>query len=168
MIDSLKIEFSEKDPSGFRGKYAHKIYGYLLPSTTGMEETHPFFFKAQNHSPPFNPSFLLSYLSPSLSSFLLLPPFHLPLYSFPLAPLLLLPPPPSTPGDYFFSIEMTKMTAACTVEFWISTDHDPTATRRLLILEYPEMVRTRMFVSLAAEIMTQGYPRGGGKNRVQL
>lgn len=56
---------------------------------------------------------------------------------------------------------MTTMTAACTVELWISTDHDPTGTRRLLILEYPEMVRTRMPVSLAAEIMTQGYPRGG-------
>ena len=50
------------------------------------------------------------------------------------------------------------MTAACTVELWIGTDNDPTGTRRLLILEYPELVRTRMLVFLVADIMSKGVP----------
>jgi len=36
---------------------------------------------------------------------------------------------------------MTGMTAACTVELWLSMDADPTSTSRLLNLEYPELVR---------------------------
>ena len=33
--DTLRIEFSEKDPTDKRGKYAHKIYGYLLVHEKG-------------------------------------------------------------------------------------------------------------------------------------
>lgn len=35
VTSSLRVYFSEKDPEDVRGKYAHKIYGYLLPPTTG-------------------------------------------------------------------------------------------------------------------------------------
>jgi len=87
MISVLKTHFSEKDPSAVRGKYAHKVYGYLLPSVT---------------------------------------------------------------GNYFFSIEMTGMTAACTVELWLSMDVDPTSTSRLLILEYPELGRDKKEVTRKA------------------
>ena len=34
-INELHIEFNESDPDGLRGKYGHKIYGYLLPPLPG-------------------------------------------------------------------------------------------------------------------------------------
>ena len=38
-IDHLHIEFDEEDPDDIKGKYSHKIYGYLLPLHSG-KETH--------------------------------------------------------------------------------------------------------------------------------
>ena len=35
-ITSLHTEFNETDPDEFRGKYGHKIYGYLIPPQPGM------------------------------------------------------------------------------------------------------------------------------------
>ena len=34
-VDSLHVEFNESDPDDIKGKYGHKIYGYLLPPNLG-------------------------------------------------------------------------------------------------------------------------------------
>ena len=36
-IFHLHVEFNEDDPEDIRGKYSHKIYGYLLPPHPGKE-----------------------------------------------------------------------------------------------------------------------------------
>ena len=35
-IDHLHVKFNEVDPEDIRGKYSHKIYGYLLPPHPGI------------------------------------------------------------------------------------------------------------------------------------
>ena len=37
LINNLHIEFDEVDPEDIRGKYSHKIYGYLSPPYPGKE-----------------------------------------------------------------------------------------------------------------------------------
>ena len=34
-INRLRVEFNEADPQDIKGKYSHKIYGYLLPPEKG-------------------------------------------------------------------------------------------------------------------------------------
>jgi hypothetical protein len=68
-------------------------------------------------------------LSPSLL------PLSLPLSSPPLSL------PSSLPeGNYRFSIEMSDVTAAGCVELWLSTDSDPLNMRKVLVLDYDDMV----------------------------
>ena len=43
-------------------------------------------------------------------------------------------------GEYTFKVEMSGLTAACTVELWISTDTDPMNMHKVAKLEYPEQV----------------------------
>ena len=45
------------------------------------------------------------------------------------------------PGDYRFSIEMTNLTAAGSVELWLSIDANPLNMNRILTLEYNDLVR---------------------------
>ena len=45
------------------------------------------------------------------------------------------------PGDYRFSIEMTNLTAAGSVELWLSIDANPLNMNRILTLEYSDLVR---------------------------
>ena len=43
-------------------------------------------------------------------------------------------------GEYTFKVKMSGLTAACTVELWISNDTDPMNMQKVLRLEYPEVV----------------------------
>lgn len=43
-------------------------------------------------------------------------------------------------GLFVFSIEMRIVTAACSVELWISSDFHPARLRKVLTLEHPEQV----------------------------
>lgn len=31
----MHVEYKEEDPEDIKGKYSHKVYGYLLPPTSG-------------------------------------------------------------------------------------------------------------------------------------
>ena len=95
--DSLHTAFSEKDPNDIRGRYAHKIYGYLLPEEKGIRPC--------KENVCFNCQPIVSFL-----------------------------------GEYTFKVEMSGLTAACTVELWISTDTDPMNMHKVAKLEYPEQV----------------------------
>lgn len=48
---------------------------------------------------------------------------------------------PPQPGDYRFSIEMTNLTAAGSVELWLSIDANPLNMNRILTLEYNDLER---------------------------
>ena len=43
-------------------------------------------------------------------------------------------------GEYSFIIEMTQVTCACSVEFWLSTSADPMNLRKILAAELPYTV----------------------------
>ena len=43
-------------------------------------------------------------------------------------------------GQYTFKVELTKMTAAGSVELWISDDSDPLSINKVLELVYDDMV----------------------------
>eukprot|EP00731_Ephydatia_muelleri_P026574 Em0018g674a len=47
---------------------------------------------------------------------------------------------PPTTGEYHFIVELTQVSCACSVEFWLSTDTDPRNSRKLLATEMPYMV----------------------------
>eukprot|EP00731_Ephydatia_muelleri_P026579 Em0018g679a len=47
---------------------------------------------------------------------------------------------PPTTGEYSFIVELTQVSCACSVEFWLSTDTDPRNSRKLLAAEVPFMI----------------------------
>ena len=57
-----------------------------------------------------------------------------------LSPSLPVFPLPFLSGNYRFSIEMSDVTAAGGVELWLSTDSDPLNMRKILVLDYDDMV----------------------------
>eukprot|EP00731_Ephydatia_muelleri_P026583 Em0018g683a len=47
---------------------------------------------------------------------------------------------PSTTGEYSFIVEMTHITCAFSVELWLSTDHNPTKSKKIIATEHSDAV----------------------------